>query len=249
MTDGNTLIVDVIQKGDDYILNDTPVNMMIAYEVVRRHVTDSGTFYSQLTKKHKTAEGYEFVFDTGDTFTCASDTANPTASSISDDAPTELPAVGASDKNKFLHTNGSTGAVEWSPAPTELPSVSGTDAGKVLAVDNSGVWGASEPIGKKFVVTLTPTALDYSGTMDKTVAEIDAAYKAGKEIWFNVITSEQGNVCVQLESVGFHEGYDYPSFNLTGVLNDVLFFGFTGTTNDGTKATYSTGLYTLTPAT
>ena len=35
-----------------------------------------------------------------------------------------------------------------------------------------------------FIVTLTPTALDYSGTMDKTVAEIDAAYQAGKEIIF-----------------------------------------------------------------
>lgn len=85
MTDGNTLIVDVIQKGDDYILNDTPVNMMIAYEVVRRHVTDSGTFYSQMTKKQKTAEGYSFVFDTGDTFTCTSDTAYPTAESVSDE--------------------------------------------------------------------------------------------------------------------------------------------------------------------
>lgn len=34
----------------------------------------------------------------------------------------------------------------------------------------------------RFVVTLTPTAQDYSGTMDKTPAEVYAAYAAGKRI-------------------------------------------------------------------
>lgn len=102
MTDGNTLIVDVIQMGDDYILNDTPINMMIAYEVVRRHVTDNGTFYSQLTKKQKTAEGYSFVFDTGDTFTCASDTGYPTSATLNDAKPAELPAVTDADDGKVL---------------------------------------------------------------------------------------------------------------------------------------------------
>lgn len=85
MTDGNTLIVDVVLSGDGYMLNDTPVNMMIAYEVVRRHVTDNGTFYSQMTMKQKTTEGYVFKFDTGDEFTCTSDTAYPTAESVSDE--------------------------------------------------------------------------------------------------------------------------------------------------------------------
>lgn len=37
----------------------------------------------------------------------------------------------------------------------------------------------SEASSNKFIVTLTPTAPDYSGTMDKTVAEINAAHKAG----------------------------------------------------------------------
>lgn len=132
MTDGNTLIVDVIQKGDDYILNDTPINMMIAYEVVRRHVTDNGTFYSQLTKKHKTSEGYTFVFDTGDTFTCASDTGYPTSATLNDVKPAELPAV------------------------TDV------DAGKVLTVNNSGVWVAANPSsgGGALVVTDTDGTLD-----------------------------------------------------------------------------------------
>ena len=39
---------------------------------------------------------------------------------------------------------------------------------------------------KRFVVTLTPTAQDFSGVMDKTCAEITAAYEAGKDIWLEV---------------------------------------------------------------
>lgn len=36
----------------------------------------------------------------------------------------------------------------------------------------------------KFIVTLTPTAADFSGTMDKTPQEITAAYNAGQTISF-----------------------------------------------------------------
>ena len=35
-----------------------------------------------------------------------------------------------------------------------------------------------------FIVTLTPTSQDMSGTMDKTCGEITAAYNAGKKIRF-----------------------------------------------------------------
>lgn len=101
MTDGNTLIVDVVSSGDGYMLNDTPVNMMIAYEVVRRHVTDNGTFYSQMTMKQKTAEGYVFKFDTGDVFESASDTAYPTAESVSDSTD-KLPSITDADDGKVL---------------------------------------------------------------------------------------------------------------------------------------------------
>ena len=132
---------------------------------------------------------------------------------------------------------------------SDMSSLGYDCAGKIHIVfdaDLSGYVVKVEP--DKFIVTMTPTALDYSGTMDKTVAEINAAYEAGQEIWFKVITSEHGNVCVQLESVGFHESYVYPSFNLTGIMNGVLFYGFTGTTNDGTIQTYSAKVYALTPA-
>ena len=166
-----------------------------------------------------------------------------------ENVPNELPPVGTSDKNKFLHTNGSTGAVEWADAPKELPSVSGTDEGKVLTVNNSGVWGAQEPIGKKFIVTLTPTALDYSGTMDKTVAEINAAYEAGMEIWFRLEASGRGYL---MEMAGVGNSYPeatYPSFNARFLANETLLYAGSGYTNDGTNQTYFTEIYSLTPAT
>lgn len=134
--------------------------------------------------------------------------------------------------------------------PNELPAVTDADAGKVLSVNNSGVWGAQEPIGKKFIVTLTPTALDYSGTMDKTVAEIDAAYKAGQQVVFRVMTGATTYTEVDCTARG-NDGCTFPSYNgyVVDDENNVLIYAFTGMYNDGTKQTYSTELYALTPAT
>lgn len=89
-----------------------------------------------------------------------------------EDVPSELPTVGASDKDKYLHTNDSTGAVEWTDAPDGLPAVTDVDAGKVLTVNNSGVWVAQNPAsgGGALVVT------DTNGTLDKTWQEIHDAF-------------------------------------------------------------------------
>ena len=61
-----------------------------------------------------------------------------------------------------------------------LPAVTSDDNGKMLTVVD-GAWAADN---NRFVVTCTPTAADFSGTMDKTVAEILIAWNAGKEIYF-----------------------------------------------------------------
>lgn len=100
-----------------------------------------------------------------------------------------------------------------------------------------------------FIVTLTPTALDYSGTMDKTVAEIDAAYQAGKEIIFRIYSSLTEFTDVKVSSV-YKDTLTYPSFNAYIILYliGVLVFAYTSTTDDGTKNTYSTVVYSLTPA-
>jgi len=64
----------------------------------------------------------------------------------------------------------------------QLPATFSSDNGSVLIVKN-GSWAKQK---KKFIVTLTPTLADYSGTMDKTPAEITAAYEAGQDIEFDV---------------------------------------------------------------
>lgn len=101
----------------------------------------------------------------------------------------------------------------------------------------------------KFIVTLTPTAQDYSGTMDKTVAEINTAYKAGKEIWFKVLTSASTSVEVPLTYWATDNSYDYHGFsaNLVMVDTNMLIVAFVGSTSDGTRQTYFTKLYPLTP--
>lgn len=102
----------------------------------------------------------------------------------------------------------------------------------------------------RFIVTLTPTAQDFSGTMDKTVAEINSAYEAGQEIWFKVAVGTDWTE-YPLSRVGKMSGYTYPSFNCNALYdeNNVLVMIYTGTTSDGTQTFYSTKLYTLTPAT
>lgn len=102
----------------------------------------------------------------------------------------------------------------------------------------------------RFIVTLTPTALDYSGTMDKTVAEINAAYEAGQQIVFRVVTGATTYMEVDC-TARWNNGDTYPSFNgfIFGGDNDTLIYAYTGARNDGTWQNYGTIIYTLTPAT
>ena len=117
----------------------------------------------------------------------------------------------------------------------------------IKAFGNGG--GGSGGGSNKFIVTLTPTSLDFSGTMDKTVAEINAAYEAGQQIVFRVMTSATQHMDVDC-TARYFDGTTYPSFNgfiLSGD-NDSLIFAYTATTDDGTKQTYGTVVYPLTPA-
>ena len=98
-----------------------------------------------------------------------------------------------------------------------------------------------------FIVTLTPTEQDYSGTMDKTVGEINAAYEAGQEIWF-FVAMPNGTYKVKCGEIGTGS-LQYPSFNGIAHLNSLgaMIFVFTGITDDGTQQTYHTTIYPLTP--
>lgn len=100
----------------------------------------------------------------------------------------------------------------------------------------------------KFIVTLTPTSPDYSGTMDKTVAEINEAYEAGQEIWIKIIVPGMGYL-MEMACIGNGDQEStYPSFNAKFIAAGKLLYAISGYTNDGTKQTYSTNIYSLTPA-
>ena len=109
----------------------------------------------------------------------------------------------------------------------------------------TGIGNAANP----FVVTLTPTALDYSGVMDKTLAEIHAAYMANKRIYFKVVAQGVENTAFcSLQTV--FSGYEYPSYSayLIDSTNNIIIYAYTGGGNDGTRNTYATRVYSLTPA-
>lgn len=105
-------------------------------------------------------------------------------------------------------------------------------------------WEAQQ---KKFIVTLTPTAVDFSGVMDKTVAEIDAAYKAGQEIVLRVMVSS-GVYYDFATTVSYVGAHAYPQHVCMGVVDDKLILFWTAT-DLPENTTYYTTLYTLTPAT
>ncbi len=102
----------------------------------------------------------------------------------------------------------------------------------------------------KFIVTLTPTAADFSGTMDKTVAEINAAYEAGMEIWFSMDDGNGLTYNVPCDEVIKYTSETYPSFDAKVLVTslDAIVYVSTGTTNAGTETTYGTSIYALTPA-
>lgn len=124
-----------------------------------------------------------------------------------------------------------------------LPYVTASDNGSELIVEN-GYWMLQK---KKFVVTLTPTALDYSGTMDKTVAEITAAYEAGQEIVFSLSDgTTRFDAPVNLVSI---PDSGYPKFDATIVVTgDNSIINLTTNFAGGDSTSYRTTIYSLTPA-
>lgn len=104
--------------------------------------------------------------------------------------------------------------------------------------------------GKKFIVTLTPTNEDFSGTMDKTVAEINAAYEAGQQIVFRVYVSPAAYYEIGCTDVYFDQAYVYPRYCAVLVYDNanVIVKISTPTGDDGTLQGYGTLIYSLTPA-
>ena len=129
-------------------------------------------------------------------------------------------------------------------ADAAIPAPASPSSAQDLVYLN-GAWVAAD---KLYIVNCTPTELDFSGTMDKTVAEIYAAYQAGKSIVFRLWTAVDSH----FDTVGtmFWTSGDraYPSFNAFVVVSDsydAIVFAYTGATNNGATATYGTSIYPL----
>lgn len=135
------------------------------------------------------------------------------------------------------------GSTMYLSSVATVPTASSSDNGSELIVKNGG-WSKQQ---KKFIVTLTPTALDYSGTMDKTVAEINTAYKAGQEIVFKVMMSatEWIELPVQARYDATYSRYAFMTYIVDGG-NNILLQAYTGIA-DESLSTYSTFIYSLTP--
>lgn len=119
------------------------------------------------------------------------------------------------------------------------------NSGKIMTV---GPDGLVVPEDNRFVVTLTPTAADYSGTMDKTVAEIDAAYKAGKIVLLRVLTGTGANSYAEVACTAVvNAGQVYPSYGgyIVDIDNDILIYAWTAYTDSGTINNYHTNIYPL----
>lgn len=144
--------------------------------------------------------------------------------------------------HKFVANDnkGNVNVLEVTSTGTKLGKVAApvedTDAAtKKYVDDNTGV-------NNKFIVTLTPTSPDFSGTMDKTVAEINAAYDAGMEIWFTI--ADYTAPCAVVA------GTVYPHFfaNVFDLRSNTLMVAYTDSDQDGTDTSYGVAIYTLTPA-
>lgn len=103
--------------------------------------------------------------------------------------------------------------------------------------------------GEKFIVTLTPTSPNFSGTMDKTVAEINAAYEAGQEIVFRIYVTATLYYDLPCSNVEANSANNYLIMGAFGIMNDLLILLKThDQEGDGTGQTYKTTIYALTPA-
>lgn len=100
-----------------------------------------------------------------------------------------------------------------------------------------------------FIVTLTPTAQDFSGTIDKTWGEVGEAYKAGKTIAFKLYTDQNGSYLITRNVVVYSGvGAQALWFSADLLVENVGFVqAYCAINPSPDDNTYSTTIYPLTP--
>lgn len=109
----------------------------------------------------------------------------------------------------------------------------------------TGIENAANP----FIVTLTPTDVDYSGVMDKTWEEINSAFEAGRKIVF-VVNAGSYTARATADEVVWTSGDDYPSIGarIIDANNNIIIFAYIPYWSAGESTnTYDTAIYPLTP--
>lgn len=100
-----------------------------------------------------------------------------------------------------------------------------------------------EVVPDVFVITLTPTAQDFSGTMDATPAEIKTAYEQGCRIRFDIpslgAAVDATQYIVTADSVQAAANITYEVLGIGDVLIQVL--------TSSSDSTYTTKIFPLTP--
>ena len=116
---------------------------------------------------------------------------------------------------------------------------------KVKSADLNNMEGGIDAAANPFIVTLTPTAEDMSGTMDKTPAEITEAFNAGKEI--RVAVPSLGGLiglCTEFSP----SGDDISLWcNFTAYFSELGGYMMITIITDTDDSTYGTAIFPLTP--
>lgn len=120
---------------------------------------------------------------------------------------------------------------------------------KVKSADLNNMEGGIDAAANPFIVTLTPTAQDFSGVMDKTVSEIQAAHDLGKTIIFRIVTGVNEFVDIPCSFVAKFSAYTFMNFGSSFVYpsQSAMIVAQTMATDTDTKNTYTTTIYPLTP--
>jgi hypothetical protein len=125
--------------------------------------------------------------------------------------------------------------------------VNKVDAETIALIKALGGSGGGGGGGEKFIVTLTPTSLDYSGTMDKTETEISDAYEAGQQIVFRIVgVPEYDHLDVNVTEALYNATYNRWIMSAYLVmLPNTLIYIYNSLTSAGDSARYWTKIYPL----